>query len=168
MQKARINHQIKASEVRVITEDGQQLGIMKLSAALTLATENGLDLIEVAPNAQPPVCRIIDFAKYKYQQKKAESEAKKKAKKTDVKTIRLSTRIGQHDMEVKAKKTDEFLADGDLVKIELRMRGREQAFPDIAREQLNSFLKLLTAGYKIDSPVKKMGPTFMVVISPSK
>lgn len=168
MLKARVNHQIKASEVRVVTEDGEQLGIMRLSAALTLSGEHGLDLIEVAPLAQPPVCKIIDLAKYKYQQKKAESEAKKKSKKTLNKTIWLSIRISQHDMEVKAKKVDEFLADGDIVKIELRMRGREQAFPDLARQQLDNFLKLLTHAYRVDMPIKRMGGTFSLTIAPTK
>lgn len=168
MLKARVNHQIKAAEVRVVTEDGEQLGIMRLSAALTLSGEHGLDLIEVAPNANPPVCKIIDLAKYKYQQKKAESEAKKKSKKTLNKTIWLSTRISQHDMEVKAKKVDEFLAEGDIVKIELRMRGREQAFPDLARQQLDNFLKLLTRPYRVDMPTKRMGGTFSLTIAPSK
>lgn len=166
--KARVNHQIKAPEVRVVTEDGEQLGIMRLSAALALSGEHGLDLIEVAPNASPPVCKIIDLAKYKYQQKKAESEAKKKSKKTLNKTIWLSTRISQHDMEVKAKKVDEFLAEGDIVKIELRMRGREQAFPDLARQQLDNFLKLLTHAYRVDMPTKKMGGTFSLTIAPGK
>jgi translation initiation factor IF-3 len=166
--KVRINHQIKASEVRVVTEDGEQLGIMKLSEALGLANEHGLDLIEVAPNAQPPVCKIIDFAKYKYQQKKAESEARKKAKKTEVKTMWLSMRIGQHDMEVKSKKVDEFLEGGDVVRIELRMRGREQAFPDLARQQLEGFLKLISKPYRVDVPMKKMGGTFSLTIAPSK
>jgi len=166
--KVRLNLQIKAPEVRVVTEDGQQLGVMKLSEALKLAQEHGLDLIEVAPNALPPVCKIIDFAKYKYQQKKAETEAKKKAKKTEVKTIWLSTRISQHDMEVKAKKVDEFLTDGDVVRIELRMRGREQAFPDLARAQLTNFLKLISHAHKLEMPMKRMGGTFSLTISGSK
>jgi translation initiation factor IF-3 len=168
LQKVKINLQIKAPEVRVITENGEQLGIFKLSEAINLANEHGLDLVEVAPQALPPVCKIIDFAKFKYQQKKAESEAKKKTKKTELKTMWLSTRIGQHDMEVKAKKVDEFLTEGDVVKIELKMRGREQAFPDIAKEQLNNFIKLVTHAYRIDVPIKKMGGTFSLTIAPTK
>jgi translation initiation factor IF-3 len=168
LQKVKINLQIKAPEVRVITENGEQLGIFKLSEAINLANEHGLDLVEVAPQALPPVCKIIDFAKFKYQQKKAESEAKKKTKKTELKTMWLSTRIGQHDMEVKAKKVDEFLTEGDVVKIELKMRGREQAFPDIAKEQLNTFIKLVTHAYRIEVPIKKMGGTFSLTIAPTK
>ncbi|MEK7618199.1 MAG: translation initiation factor IF-3 [Patescibacteria group bacterium] len=168
MLKVRLNLQIRATEVRVITEDGQQLGIMPLKKAMELANENGLDLIEVAPNAQPPVCKIIDYAKFKYQQKKAESEAKKKVKKTEVKTIWLSTRISTHDMEVKGKKIDEFLTEGDIVRIELRMRGREQAFPDLARQQLENFLKMLKHAFRVDMPMKRMGGTFSLTIAPSK
>ena len=168
MLRARINQQIRALEVRVVTEDGEQLGVMKLSQALSLALEHGLDVVEVAPTALPPVVKIIDFAKFKYQQKKAENQAKKKSKKTEVKTIWLSTRIGKHDMEVKAKKVDEFLAEGDVIKIELRMRGLEQAFPDLAKQQLDIFLKMVNLTYKVEMPVKKLGPTFAVVIAPSK
>jgi translation initiation factor IF-3 len=166
--KVRVNHQIRAPEVRVINEEGKQIGVMTTSEALKLAIDNGLDLIEVQPNAQPPVCKVIDFAKYKYQQKKAENEAKKKAKKTEVKTMWLSTRIGQHDMEVKAKKVDEFLTEGNVVRIELRMRGREQAFSDLSRQQLENFLKMISHAYRVEVPIKKMGPTFAVTIVPSK
>ncbi len=168
LQKVKINLQIKAPEVRVITETGEQLGIFKLSEAINLANEHGLDLVEVAPQAQPPVCKLIDFAKFKYQQKKAESEAKKKSKKTELKTMWLSTRIGQHDMEVKAKKVDEFLTEGNVVKIELKMRGREQAFPEIAKDQLNNFIKLLTHPYRTEVPIRKMGGTFSITIAPTK
>src|SRR5262245_26395275 len=109
---------------------------MPLSQALTLANEHGLDLVEVSPLAQPPVCKLIDVAKIRYQQKKLEQQQKKNAKKTEVKTIWISMRIGDHDMQIKAKKVEEFLSDGDLVKIELRMRGREQAFGDLGRQKL--------------------------------
>lgn len=141
---------------------------MNLSAALALAQEHGLDLIEIAPLANPPVCKIMDLAKFKYQQKKAETEAKKKAKKTQNKTIWLTMRISQHDMAVKAKKVEEFLQAGDTVKIELRMRGREQAFPDLAKTQLDNFLKLLTHPYRVDAPLKRMGGTFSLIIAPNK
>ena len=168
MQKVRINHQISAKEVRVINDEGQQIGILKTSEALKLAIEHGLDLIEVSPNAQPPVAKIIDFAKYKYQQKKAETMQKKNAKKTEVKTIWLSVRISEHDMGIKAKKVDEFLGEGDLVKVELRMRGREQAFAELGRKQLEKFMTLLTHPHKIEVPIKRMGGTFSLIVSPSK
>ena len=168
MQKTKVNHQITAREVRVINEEGEQIGVMPLSQALNLAHENGLDLVEVSPNAQPPVTKLIDIAKFRYQQKKMEQQQKKKAKKTEVKTIWISMRISEHDMEVKAKKVIEFLTDGDLVKIELRMRGREQAFGDLAHKQLQTFLTFITTPYRTEVPVKRMGGTFSTTVAPSK
>ncbi len=168
MLKVRLNHQINVPEVRVINEEGQQIGVMKTSEALKLATDNGLDLVEVAPMAKPPVCKVIDFAKYKYQQKKAEALQKKNSQKTEVKTIWISVRISEHDMQVKAKKIDEFLNDGDLVKIELRMRGREQAYAHLGKEHLDTFLKFISVPFRIEIPIKKMGGTFSLLIAPSK
>ena len=166
--RTKLNHQISSPELRVVNEEGEQIGIMKTSQALALARENGLDLVEIAPMAKPPVAKIIDFAKFKYQQKKALTQAKKNTKKTEVKTLWLTMRIGEHDMQIKAKKVDEFLGDGDLVRIELRMKGREQAFPDIARQNFDKFLKMISLPHKIEVPVKRLGGTFALTISPSK
>lgn len=168
MLKVKLNHQIKAPSLRVISEDGQQIGIMKTSEALALANQHGLDLVEVSPVAQPPVAKLIDFAKYKYQQNKLAAAAKKKVKKTEVKTIWVSMRISEHDMEIKANKVAEFLTDGDLVKIELRMRGREQAYGDIGRENLVKFLSFIKNPHRIEVPIKRMGGTFSVTVAPSK
>ncbi len=168
MLKAKVNHQIRASEVRVINEDGEQIGVMKLSQALNLAQENGLDVVEVSPMAQPPVVKLIDFAKFKYQQKKLEQQQKKKTKKTEVKTIWISVRISEHDMQIKAKKVEEFLTDGDLVKIELRMRGREQAYGELGHKQLQTFLNYIKQPVRTEVPVKRMGGTWSVTIAPSK
>jgi translation initiation factor IF-3 len=165
--KTRVNHQITAREVRVINEEGQQIGIMPIGQALTLANENGLDLVEVSPQARPPVTKLIDVAKFRYQQKKMEQMQKKKAKKTEVKTIWISMRISEHDMEVKAKKVSEFLGDGDLVKIELRMRGREQAFGDLAHKQLQTFLKFIALPYRTEVPAKRMGGTVSTIVAPA-
>jgi len=166
--KTRVNHQITAREVRVISDAGEQIGVMPLSQALNLAHEHGLDLVEVSPQAQPPVVKLIDFAKFRYQQKKLEQQQKKRAKKTEVKTIWISMRISEHDMQIKAKKVSEFLTEGDLVKIELRMRGREQAFGDLAQKQLQTFLGFITAPYHTEVPVKRMGGTVSVTVAPSK
>lgn len=168
MLKTRLNHQIKAPQLRVINEAGEQIGIMKTSEALALALEHGLDLVEVSPLANPPVAKLIDFAKFRYQQKKIEQQQKKNAKKIEVKTIWISMRISEHDMEIKAKKVMEFLNDGDLVRLELRMRGREQAYGDLGRKQLENFLKLITAPFRTEVPIKRMGGTFSVTIAPSK
>ena len=168
MQKNRINHQIQAPEVRLVNDVGDQLGIFSLSESMKLAEEHGLDLVEISPNAKPPVVKLIGYDKFKYQQNKMEQQQKKNAKKIDVKVLRISTRIGQHDMEVKAKKANEFLLDGDLVKIELRMRGREQAFAEVSEKQLRSFLTLVTSPHRIEVPVKRMGNTISVTLAASK
>jgi translation initiation factor IF-3 len=141
---------------------------MKTSEALVLAQANGLDLVEVSPVANPPVAKLIDFAKYKYQQKKMEQLQKKKAKKTEVKTIWVSMRISEHDMEIKANKVTEFLTDGDLVKIELRMRGREQAFGDQGRQNLEKFLTFIKTPFRLEIPIKRMGGTFSATVAPAK
>jgi translation initiation factor IF-3 len=166
--KTRVNHQIKAASLRVINEEGQQIGLMSTSQALQLAFDNGLDLVEVAPNANPPVAKLIDFAKFKYQQKKAESLQKKNAKKTEVKTIWISVRISDHDAGIKAKKVESFLAEGNLARIELRMRGREQAYGELGRQRLEKFLKLIVQPHRIEIPLKRMGGTFSVTIAPNK
>ncbi len=167
MQKFRINHQIQAPEVRLITDDGEQLGIFSLSESLKVAQEHDLDLVEISPNAKPPVVKLIGYDKFRYQQKKMEQQQKKNAKKIEVKVLRISTRIGEHDMKVKAKKADEFLTEGDLVKIELRMRGREQAFADVSEKQLKAFLALITVAHRIEIPMKKMGNTIATTLAPN-
>ena len=168
MLKARLNHQIKAPTLRVINEDGEQIGVMKTSEALALAGQHGLDLVEVSPVANPPVAKLIDYAKYKYQQKKLEQQQKKNAKKTEVKTIWISMRISEHDMEIKANKITEFLSEGDLVRIELRMRGREQAFGDLGRQNLVKFLTYIKNPFRTEVPIKRMGGTWSVTVAPSK
>ena len=143
MQKARTNNQIRVPEVRVIDETGGQLGVMKTVDALAMAQDRGLDLMEVSPNAQPPVVKFVDFDKYRYHQKKLEQQQKKKQKKVDIKGIRLSLRISEHDMGIKAKKAIEFLDEGHKVKVDLLMRGREQAHPEMAFERVKLFLTLI-------------------------
>ena len=168
MLKARLNHQIKAATLRVINEDGEQIGVMKTSEALALAGQHGLDLVEVSPVANPPVAKLIDYAKYKYQQKKLEQQQKKNAHKTEVKTIWISVRISEHDMEIKAGKVTEFLTDGDIVKIELRMRGREQAFGELGRVNLQKFLTFIKVPFRVEVPLKRMGGTWSLTVAPSK
>ncbi len=133
-----------------------------------MAEEQGVDLVEIAPNANPPVVKLIDLAKFKYQQKKLEQQQKKKQKKTGVKTIRLSVRISDHDMEIKAKRAAEFLQENNLVRIGLRMKGREQAFGDLGRQQIQKFLGFINISHRIEVPIKRMGPMFTVTIAPNK
>ncbi len=141
---------------------------MKLSEALNLAEEHGLDLVEISPMAKPPVTKLIAYDKFRYQQKKMEQAQKKKVKKIEVKTIRLSPRIGTHDLQVKAKQADKFLTDGDLIRVELRMRGREQAYVNLAEEQIKNFQTLLTQTYRVEVPAKRMGNTIGMTLAPAK
>lgn len=168
MLKTRFNQQITAPEVRVINDKGEQLGIFKIGEALQLAQEHGLDLVEISPQAKPPVVKLIGYDKFRYQQKKLEQQQRKNTKKIEVKTIRLSAKIADHDIATKARQADGFLQDGDLVKIELRMRGREQAFLGIAEGQIKLFQEKLTAPYRVEVQAKKMGNTLSMTIAPSK
>ncbi len=164
MLKTRTNNQIRVPEVRVIDEDGQQLGVMKTSDALALAQERELDLVEVSPQAQPPVVKLINFDKYRYHQKKLEQQQKKKIKKIDVKGIRLSLRISEHDMSIKAKKASEFLEEGHKVKVDLLMRGREQAHPEMGFEVVKKFLNFVP-NYATEVPAKRQGPFVSILIT---
>lgn len=168
MQKTRINNQIKAPKIRLISEEGEQLGIVATDDARKVAEEHGLDLVEISPNAQPPVVKLISFDKFKYQQKKIEQQQKKKVKQVEVKTIRLSAKIALGDIKTKAKKADEFLSEGDWVKIELRMRGREQAFLDVAKQQMETFKDSLSVPYRIEVPPKRAGNALSTTLAPAK
>ena len=166
MQKTRINHQIRVPEVRVIDDTGKMVGIMKTSDALQLALDRQVDLVEVSPQARPPVVKLLNYDKYRYQQDKAAQEAKKKVKKVTVKGIRLSVRIGTHDLEFKAKKASEFIAEGNKVKLDVQMRGREQAHPELAFDLIKKFPTLLTIPYNIESGPSKMGNVVSLILAP--
>jgi translation initiation factor IF-3 len=168
LQQTRVNHQINAPEIRLLNDEGEQLGIMTLSEALKLSDEHGLDLVEISPHAKPPVVKLMSFDKFKYQQKKLEQQQKKKVKKVEVKTVRLSVKIAAGDLQTKARQADGFLTDGDWVKLELRMRGREQAFVDVAQKQIDSFRAALTVPYRVEVEPKKMGNTLSMTIAPTK
>lgn len=130
MKETLINEEIRFKELRVVSDDGQQLGIMPRDEALALSEQKDLDLVCIAPKADPPVCKILDYGKYRYELQKKEKEAKKHQKTTQVKEIRLSTFIEEHDIRIKAKTAGKFLKDGDKVKVSLRFRGREAAYKD--------------------------------------
>jgi translation initiation factor IF-3 len=164
--RARINHFIKTPEVRLLDSDGSMLGVMKLSEALALAQERQIDLVEISPNAAPPVCKLLDYDKYRYQQEKTAQEARKKIKKVTVKNIRLSVRIGQHDVEFKTKQANEFLAEGNKVKIDVVMRGREQAHPQLAFEMIEKVKTLITVDHVIETRPSKMGNTVSMLVGP--
>lgn len=138
-----INEEIRDKEVRVIGEAGQQLGIMSAKEALALAEEAGLDLVKIAPTAQPPVCRIVDYGKFKYEQIRKEKEAKKKQKVTEIKEIRLSPNIDTNDLNTKISAARKFLTKGDRVKVTLRFRGREMAHMNTSKHILDDFAESL-------------------------
>ena len=120
----------------MVDENGEQLGVLMLREALRISAEKSLDLVEVAPSARPPVCKIMDYGKYKYEQSKHEKEAKKKQRVIDIKEVRMTPKIGDHDFDVKVKNTEKFLKDGDKVKVSIKFRGREIVHTDIAKELL--------------------------------
>ena len=163
---ARYNERIKAPEVRVIDAEGKQLGVMPTIQALTKAQELGLDLVEVSPKANPPVVKLINYDKYRYQQEKLAQAQKKHQKKVEVKGIRLSVRTGIHDLEVKAKAADKFLSAGNKVKIDMRLRGREKANTDFAMEQVEKFIGLISTPHVIETPPKRIGGLINAVIAP--
>lgn len=138
-----INEQIRDKEIRVIGEDGEQLGIMPVKDALKLADEAGVDLVKIAPTAKPPVCKIVDYGKYKYEQTRREKEAKKKQKVVEVKEIRLSPNIDTNDLNTKTNAAKKFIAKGDKVKVTLRFRGREMAHMNNSKYILDDFAKAL-------------------------
>ena len=163
---ARCNEKIQAPEVRVIGNDGKQLGIMSAAQALAEARAQGLDLVEIAPKALPPVVKIINFDKFRYQQNKQMQAQRKHQKTIEVKGIRLSVRTGIHDMEFKARATDKFLKAGNKVKIDLMLRGREKINIGYAIEQVKKLLGLITAPHVVEIPPKRMGNMINAFLSP--
>ena len=151
-QELPINGQIRAREVQLIDEQGEKKGVVKLNDALDLAYEKKLDLVLVAPNAQPPVCKIMNYGKYKFEQAKREKEAKKKQKVLEVKEIRITPNIEQHDFEFKVKNARKFIEDGNKVKITVRFRGRELNYVKLGEEVLQKFIEELS---DISVPEKK-------------
>lgn len=163
--KLSVNNAIRAPKVRLIDEHGQQIGIIETRRALKIARERGLDLIEISPQAQPPVCKIIDYGKYRYQIQKKEQKARKKQRKTSIKGIRLSLRIGKHDLEFKARQADKFLKKGHKVKVELILKGRENAHADLAFAELKTFQETLKHEVKVEQRPKKMGNRIIMILS---
>ena len=163
-----INEQIKDKEVRVISEDGEQLGIMSSKEALKLAQEANLDLIKIAPTAKPPVCKITDFGKYRYEMVRREKEAKKKQHVTEVKEIRLSPNIDSNDLNTKANQARKFLSKGNKVKITLRFRGREMAHTSFTKGILDDFYALIEDVAIVDKPAKIVGRSMVMFLSEKK
>ena len=165
-QELRINDEIVAKEIKLIDDEGAQLGVMSVADALTIAEEKGLDLVEVAPNANPTVCKIMNYGKYKYEQARKEKEARKKQKVVEVKEIRLSPTIDTHDFEFKAKNARKFLEDGDKVKATIKFKGRELNNTSFGANVLNKFAESLEDVGTADKEPKLEGRNMMLIISP--
>ena len=161
-----INEDIKFKEVRVIDTDGSQLGILPINDALSAAAKKNLDLVNLSPNANPPVCKIMDFGKYRFEQAKREKEAKKKQKVTEVKEIRLGLSIDKHDFETKGNHAIKFLKDGDKVKVSIRFRGREFGHPEIGLEIMQRFADYCSEVANVEKPAKMEGRNMLMFLAP--
>ena len=167
LKKPLINRQIRAREVRVVDETGKQLGVISLDEALRKAEERNLDLIQVTEKVEPPVCKITDYGKYLYQEKKKEKQIIKKQKGGELKGIRLRFNISQHDLETRARQAEKFLKEGNKVRIEMILRGREKALGNFAKEKINKFLEILQAiiPYKVERELKREPRGFSMIIA---
>ncbi len=159
VQQYRVNLAITAPEVRVIDENGQMLGILPTAKAVQAANERGLDLVEVFPTAEPPVCKVLDYGHFRYQKEKEARKQKAQSHEVEVKGIRLSLRIGEHDLEIRHQQAKKFLERGDKVKIEMVLRGREKGHRELAAEVVNKLVEKLRADYplRIEQPISYMG-----------
>ncbi|WP_078665548.1 MULTISPECIES: translation initiation factor IF-3 [Carboxydocella] len=164
----RINEEIRVKEVRVVDENGEQLGIMPIKDALRIAAERNLDLVEVAPTAKPPVCRIMDYGKYRYEQSKREKEARKKQKVISVKEIKLRPSIEQHDFEVKANHVLRFLKDGDKVKATIMFRGREITHPELGQQLLERLADYVRDYAVVERAPKVEGRNMIMILAPKQ
>ncbi|WP_310603187.1 translation initiation factor IF-3 [Anaerosporobacter sp.] len=160
-----INEQIRDKEVRLIGEEGEQLGVMSSKDAMKLAKEANLDLVKIAPTAKPPVCKIIDYGKYKYELARKDKEAKKKQKVTEVKEIRLSPNIDENDLNTKANQARKFLSKGDKVKVALRFRGREMAHVSTSKQILDSFFERVEDIAVVEKPAKLEGRNMIMFLT---
>ena len=162
----RTNEQITASEVRVISSSGKQLGIISIREALYHAEDEGFDLVEVSPDAKPPVCKIVDYGKLKYKEQKSKKEAKKKQKTIEVKEIKLRPGINKHDYEVKIKALSKFISGGNKVKVSLRFRGREMEHQNLGMELLKKLTEEVSEYAKIEIPPKPDGKQILMILVP--
>ncbi len=159
---------MRAPEIRLIGADGENFGVVSPSEAMTHADEAGLDLVEISPNASPPVCKIMDFGKFKYEQQKKESEARKNQKVIDVKEIKFRPNTDTHDYDVKMRSVQRFLEDGDKVKITLRFRGREMAHLELGRRLLERVAEDVTEFGKVETIPKLEGRQMVMMINPAR
>ena len=162
----RTNEQITASEVRVISSSGVQLGIISIREALNHAEDEGFDLVEVSPDAKPPVCKILDYGKLKYREQKSKKEAKKKQKTIEIKEIKIRPGINKHDYEVKVKAFHKFIKGGNKVKVSMRFRGREMEHQNLGVDLLKRLIEQVKEYAKVEVPPKNEGKQIMMVLAP--
>ncbi len=163
----KVNREIRAPKVRLIGADGEQIGVVPLFEALKKAEEAGLDLVEIAPNVSPPVCKIIDYGKYRYDQTKREKESKKSQHQIKVKEVKLKPNIDVNDLATKARQAKDFLVKGNKVKVTCTFRGREMVHPEIGEELVKDFCEQLNEFCDVEAPSKRMGRVITVVLAPS-
>ena len=164
--KHRVNHLIRVPEVRVIGPEGEQFGVLKTSEALKQAQEVGFDLVEVAPNSEPPVCRIMDFGKFKYEQSKKEHKIRQHQKSTQVKEIKLRPRTDKHDIETKIRQIRSFVADGNKTRVTVVFRGREMANQELGRQVMGKIIEEVGEFAVLESPPKMEGRNLYVIFAP--
>jgi translation initiation factor IF-3 len=164
--KIAVNRMITARELRVIGPEGEQLGILEKHNAIAAAEDLGLDLVEVAPNADPPVCRIMDYGKYKYEQSKKAQQAKKNQKVIHIKEIKIRPKTDMHDLETKAKHARRFLGEGNKLKITVRFRGREIVHIDRGKMVLDKLMELLDDVSVVEAPAKMEGRNLVMILAP--
>lgn len=162
----RVNEGIRVREVRLVGEEGM-VGIVPTQDALSMARQRGLDLVEVSPNADPPVCRMMDYGKFLYEKSKRERKARKAQKTIDVKEIRLRPKTGEHDISFKARDAERFLKEGHKVKVRVRFRGREITYPEIGREVLQEFANRLSSVAEVESAPRMEGRSMLMILSPN-
>ena len=162
----RINSQIRNEEVRVLLDDGEQLGVMTKNEAIDIAKGRGLDLVEIAPNNKPPVCKIVDYGKFKYQEQKKKNEAKKKQKVIETKEIKIRPGTGEHDYQVKIKNANKFIKEGNRVKFSLRFKGREMEHSNLGIEMLKRVKQDLIEVIRVEMEPKIEGRQAFLVVAP--
>src|SRR2546428_5906147 len=163
--ETRVNERIRAREVRLIDENGEMIGVMPPLRALDIARERNLDLVEVSPNSLPPVCKLMDYGRYKYEQAKKENEARKHQKTITLKEIRMHPRTDEHDVDVKTRKIQEFLAEGDKVKVSIQFRGAELRHPEIGRRLLDEIAEMLKGAAVIERTPIMEGKMMSMIVS---
>ena len=165
-QELQINEQIRDKELRVIDSDGTQLGIMSLRQAMEIAEKKNLDLVKIAPQANPPVCKIIDYGKFRFEQAKREKEARKNQRVVEIKEVRLSLNIDTHDFETKRNHALRFISEGNKVKVSIRFRGREMGHPELGLEIMRRFSDAMSEVANVEKPAKLEGRTMLMFLAP--